>query len=103
MFSRDSEDDIPITAKNVIATLAGTGILGVIAAGMLAVANDARVAINVAEQHGEELLLVRGELAAIRTEMLQRTEDRYTSRDAQAYERYIEQRFVELERRLEEK
>ena len=102
MFSRDSEDEIPISAKNVIATLAGTGILGVIAAGMLAVANDARVAINVAEQHGEELLLIRGELSAIRNEMLQRTEDRYTSRDAAAYERYIEQRLAELERRLEE-
>lgn len=95
-------EDTEITAKNVIATLIGTGLLGVIAAGMLAVANDARIAISVAEQHGEELLLIRGELSAIRNEMLQRTEDRYTSRDAAAYERYIEQRLIEVERRLEE-
>lgn len=88
--------------KKVLASLAGTGILGVIAAGMLAVANDARIAISVAEQHGAELLMIRGELASVRTEMMQRTEFRYTSRDADAHEKYVERRFDKIEEKLAE-
>jgi hypothetical protein len=95
-------DEIPITAKSLIVTLMGTGILGVIAAGMLAVANDARIAIGVAEQHGQELLLIRGEMAAIHSQLLERTMDRYTARDAENHEKYIDRRVTELEKKLDE-
>jgi hypothetical protein len=90
-----------ITSQKVLASLAGTGVLGVVAAGMLAVANDARIAISVAEQHGQELLLVRGEISSIRVEMVERTAVRYTSRDAAAHEKYVERRFNELEKKLD--
>jgi hypothetical protein len=88
-------------SSKVLASLAGTGVLGVVAAGMLAVANDARIAISVSEQHGQELLLIRGELAAVRSEMLDRTTMRYTSRDALAHEKYVERRFNEIEKAIE--
>lgn len=88
-------------SNKVLASLAGTGVLGVVAAGMLAVANDARIAIDVAEQHGQELLLIRGELSAVRSEMLNRTTMRYTSRDALAHEKYVERRFNEIEKAIE--
>ena len=88
-------------STKVLASLAGTGVLGVVAAGMLAVSNDARIAINIAEQHGEELLLIRGELAAVRNEMLERTQMRYTSRDALQHEKYVERRLNEIEKKLD--
>jgi hypothetical protein len=91
----------PMSGQKWMATIIGTGVLGVIAAGMMAVANDARIAINVAEQHGEELLLIRGELAAVRVEMMDRTAMRYTSRDALAHEKYVERRFNEIEKKLD--
>lgn len=95
-----SKEDTPITAARVIVTLAGTGILGVISAGMMAIANDARVAISVAEQHGQELLMLRGELNSIRNEMVERTAARYTTRDHEAYEKYVDRRFAEMESAL---
>ena len=88
-------------SSKVIASLAGTGIIGVIAAGMLAVANDARIAISVAEQHGEEILMMRGELSAIRVEMLNRTQDRFTLRDQLQHEKYMESRLDEIEKKLD--
>ena len=96
----DENVDHAFTSK-VLASLAGTGVLGVIAAGMLAVANDARIAINVAEQHGEEILMMRGELTAIRVEMLNRTQDRFTLRDQIQHEKYVESRLDEIEKKLD--
>jgi hypothetical protein len=87
--------------KNVIIVLVSTGILGVLSSGMLAIANDARIAIRVAEQHGEELLLIRGELTSLRVEMLERTKARYTAIDAERHERYVLQRIEALEKQLE--
>lgn len=87
--------------KTTIHLIAGTGILGVVAAGMLAVANDARIAISVAEQHGQEILLLRGEVIALREEIRQRTTDRYTARDHQQFERYLDQRLEQLEKKIE--
>ena len=89
------------TLKNVILVLISTGILGVLSSGMLAIANDAKIAIRVAEQHGEELLLIRGELNSLRVEMLERTKSRYTAIDAERHERYVVQRIEALEKQLE--
>ena len=89
------------TLKNVILVLISTGILGVLSSGMLAIANDAKIAIRVAEQHGEELLLIRGELNSLRVEMLERTKSRYTAIDAERHERYVIQRIEALEKQLE--
>ena len=84
-------------SKQLVATLVGTGILGVISAGMLSVANDARVAINVAEQHGQEILILRGEIVALRQELATRTSDRFTSKDHTQYDRYITERLDRIE------
>jgi len=101
MFSRDDDGDHAFATK-VLASLAGTGVLGVVAAGMLAVAQSASVALDVAEQHGNELLMIRGEMAALRKELMERTDNRYTSRDAASHEKYAERRFDEIEKRLAE-
>lgn len=85
-------------AKTIIGFLVGSGMLGVLAAGMLAVANDARIAISVAEQHGKELLLVRGELVALRQELASRTQDRYTAKDHEQFERYLMERIERIEK-----
>ena len=94
--------NIPITPTRVVVTLASTGIFGVLLVGMLSVASDARIAIEVAKQHGEELLMIRGELSAIRTEMIDRTALRYTSRDADQHEKYMDRRFEAMESRIED-
>ena len=90
------------STKNILVVLASTGILGVFASGMISIANDAKIAIQVAEQHGQELLLLRGELISLRTEMLERTQNRYTSEDAEQHEKYIELALSSLERRVEQ-
>ena len=91
-----------MNAARTIGALVGTGVLGVIAAGMLAVANDARIAISVAEQHGEEILLIRGEMVSMRVELLQRTQARYTSHDAEQHEKYVTRRLDEIDKKLDD-
>lgn len=82
----------------VITAIAGSGILGVFAAGMISIANDAKIAIKVAEQHGQELLLMRGEVSSLRLEMMERTKDRFTAADG----RYLEQQLRRIENDLDE-
>lgn len=89
------------TNKSLLAIVASTGVLGVIASGYMAVANDARIAISVAEQHGQEILLLRGELNQLRQEMVERTQSRYTARDAAQHERYMEARLNKLEKEMD--
>ena len=90
------EDHDP-AAKTIIGFIIGSGLLGVLAVGWMAVAQQADIAISVAEQHGQELLLIRGELTALRTEMLQRTQDRFTASDG----RYLEQEIRRIEEELD--
>lgn len=87
--------------KNILVVLASTGVLGVLASGMISIANDAQIAIQVAKQHGEELLLIRGELSALRTEMLERTANRYTALDAARHEKFVEQQIAYIEEQLD--
>lgn len=100
MFSRDDDGDYAFATK-VLASFAGTGVLGVVAAGMLAVAQSASVALNVAEQHGTELSMIRGELIALRKELIERTDKRYSTRDAASHEKYAERRLAEIEKKLD--
>ena len=87
--------------SKIAALIAGTGVLGVIAAGAMSVASDAAIAIKVAEQHGEELLLIRGEMTAIRQELNSRTQDRYTGKDGARFEQYVNSRLDALEKQLD--
>lgn len=85
-------------AKTLIGFLVGSGLLGLLAVGMATVANNAQIAINVAEQHGQELLLLRGELVALRLEMVERTQDRFTASDG----RYLKEELRRIEEDIEE-
>lgn len=82
----------------VLTAIAASGVLGVFATGMISIANDAKIAISVAEQHGQELLMIRGEVASLRLEMVERTQDRFTASDG----RYLEQELRRIEADLDE-
>lgn len=87
--------------KPFISAIVGTGVISVLVAGAMSVSQNAQIAIRVAEQHGEELLMIRGELTSIREEMTNRTEDRYTGRDGARFEAYVTKRLDELEEQLD--
>jgi hypothetical protein len=88
-------------AKLVTSLIVGTGVVGVLVAGAMSVASDAAIAIKVAEQHGEELLMIRGELSSMRQEMNARTQDRYTGKDGARFEQYVNKRLDSLEKQLD--
>lgn len=89
------------TSKYVFWLVTGSGIIGVIAAGIVSIASDARIAIEVAKQHGEEILMIRGEISAIREELKDRTLDRYTGADAKRFEQYLNRRLNAIEEQLD--
>lgn len=64
------------------------------------VSKDAQIAIEVAKQHGDELLMIRGEIASLRQTITDRTNDRYTSKQAERDMQYIERRLTEFEKQL---
>lgn len=80
-----------------IATASLVGVLSIMINLFLAVSNQAEIAINVAAQHGEELLAIRTELALIRTDLRKETRDRYFRRDAERDHERIELRIEKLE------
>ena len=86
------------TTLKILSLIAGTGLLGVLAAGAVNIARDAQIAISVAEQHGQELLMIRGEISSLRLEMVERTQDRFTAQDG----RYLEQELRRIEQDLDE-
>ena len=45
-------------------------------------AKDAQIALDVAKQHGEELLILSQEVHRMQGDLYERTKDRYTSNDA---------------------
>ena len=87
--------------KAFITAIIGTGILSILVSGAMSVSQNAQMAIRVAEQHGEELLLIRGELSAIREEMTNRTRDRYTGKDGARFEQYVNRRLDSLEKKID--
>ena len=66
------------------------GALGLLGALLLTVQKDAAIALDVAKQHGQELLLLHGELQILHEHIRNRTQLRYTSRDAERDFRYIQ-------------
>ena len=65
------------------------GALTVLGALMLNVAKDASIALSVAEQHGQELLLLKADLQILGNDVRDRTQLRYTSKDAARDHDYI--------------
>lgn len=66
------------------------------------VAKDAQIALDVAKQHGEELLMIRGEIQHMQSELMDRTQKRYTSDDAAKDLKYVERWLVDLENKIED-
>jgi hypothetical protein len=54
------------------------------------VGKDASIALDVARQHGEELLLVNGKISLLEEDIRNRTQSRYTSTDAAKDLRYMQ-------------
>lgn len=66
------------------------------------VSKDAQIAIDVAAQHGQELLEIRSEIALLRSDLRTQTMDRYYRHDAERDFRAVERRLDKLERKLDE-
>lgn len=77
------------------------GALTLLGALMLSVSNEAAVALKLAEQHGESILLLREEVRLLRNEVQDRTIDRYTSKDAARDLAYIREDINELKEAIE--
>lgn len=68
---------------------------------MVSVGQDAHSALSVNETQAQELLLLRSEIAALRVEIKNRTDDRYTSLEATRDLAYIERRLAQIESQIE--
>ena len=79
-----------------------TSVIGLILAFAVSVAKDAQISIEVAKQHGQELLLIRGEIEGLRKEITARTHSRYTSEDAARDFRLVEFRFERNEQNIQQ-
>jgi hypothetical protein len=89
------------TSLKVLGMLVSTGVVGLLVAGALDVRKDASIALSVVEQHGQELLLIRGELNQLRKDMLDRTVSRYTAEEQEQYAKYLESRLSAIEKQLD--
>ena len=72
--------------------------LALLAGLMLTVANDTAIALQLAGQHGETILLMRQEIDILRLE----TKDRYTNKDAERDLGYIREDITELNQVIRE-
>jgi hypothetical protein len=83
-------DDFANGNKWMLRWLMGGGSLVAVVLGFsLTTAKDAQIAIQVAAQHGEEMLLLRQEINILQSEIRDRTQMRYTSKDAERDLGYI--------------
>jgi hypothetical protein len=86
--------------KAFLTVLISTGILGLLIAGAVDVRQTAMTGLRVAEQHGQELLMVRGEINQLRKDMLDRTVSRYTAEEQEQYSRYLDSRLEQIDEEL---
>lgn len=82
----------------VILPISALTLLGAL---MLSVSNDAAISLDLAKQHGESILLLREELKLLKEDMRLRTDDRYTSKDADRDHMYISRDIMELKNSLD--
>ena len=65
------------------------GALGLLGALMLDISKDSGHMQKVMEQHGEEMLLLKGDIHGLEQDMRERTQLRYTSKDADRDFKYL--------------
>ncbi|UCE39332.1 MAG: hypothetical protein JSW00_08965 [Thermoplasmata archaeon] len=63
----------------------------------VSVQKDAEIALDVARQHGQELLEVRASITQIREELSRKTVDRYYRQEAEREHARLEKEIKELE------
>ena len=63
--------------------IGGGGLVTMVLAFAVNVGKDAQIALDVAQQHGEEILIMNRKLSNLEEELSDRTRDRYTSKDAE--------------------
>ena len=80
--------------------LAGSfgGIASVVLAFGITVAKDAQIALNVSEQHGAELLMIRQAIAELREDVANQTRNHYSVESAAREHDYFRERIDRLER-----
>ena len=78
------------------------GVASVVLAFSINTAKDAQIALEVAKQHGDELLILRSEINDLEQEMKIKTRLRYTSEDATEDRVYIYRDMSRLEAMLKE-
>jgi hypothetical protein len=61
----------------------GGSVLAVVVTFSITTAKDASIALDVARQHGDEILILNQDLHRMQTDLYDRTKDRYTSKDAE--------------------
>jgi len=68
----------------------GGSILAVVLGFSISTAKDASIALDVAKQHGEEILIISQRINVLERDIRERTRSRYTSEDAKKDLSYIE-------------
>lgn len=94
-----AEQDKPTVTWNVVLPMGALGLLGTL---MLVVAKDASVGLDLARQHGEQLLLMNNKLHLIEQEMKERTALRYTSEEATRDYAYYNRELERIRKALNE-
>jgi len=61
----------------------GGSVIAVVLTFSITTAKDAQIALDVARQHGDEILLLSQEVHNMQSDLYDRTKDRYTSKDAE--------------------
>jgi type II secretory pathway component PulJ len=99
----NSTGDILMTDEDkrptIILTIGGSAF-ALLAALMLNVYKDAQIALDVVRQHGQELLEIRTEITGLRNDLLERTRERYTEKDAEKDMIYILDRLERIENQV---
>ena len=95
-FNPDHNTKISLLISNGVVLAVGTIMVTL----FLNVSGDAKLALTVAGQHGEEMLAVRQEMALLRGALRDSTDDRYKGRDAERDMQYIAKRLEQIEKRI---
>ena len=61
----------------------GGSVIAVVLTFSITTAKDAQIALDIARQHGEELLILSQEIHRMQGDLYERTKNRYTSKDAE--------------------
>jgi len=78
------------------------GALTLLGGLMLSVSNEAAVGLKLAEQHGESILLLREEVRLLRVDIKEKTNDRYTIKDAERDLNYIRTDIADIKQTIKD-